>query len=59
VTSWRSPLPPAMRKLNGLSSWPRGHFGDFPRRAIINTLNDAGYAIAIVQEAHRAEGWSE
>lgn len=48
-----------MRKLNGLSSWPRGHFGDFPRRAIINTLNDAGYAIAIVQEAHRAEGWSE
>jgi hypothetical protein len=31
----------------------------FPRRAIVNVLNAAGYAISIVQEQHRREGLSE
>jgi hypothetical protein len=30
----------------------------FPRRAVVNILNDAGYAIAIVQEEHRRNGLS-
>jgi hypothetical protein len=31
----------------------------FPRRAVVNVLNDAGYAIAIVQESHRDQGLSK
>jgi hypothetical protein len=67
TTDLAKPLPlPMDRQREIVAAFRRGETLDqiaaafkFPLRAVVNTLNEAGYAVAIVTEAHRREGLSQ